>query len=208
MIRHLFAPSPSSRLLLCLIVACSALITTPFSARAENDPPFQLPPRAEVLKIRSAILETSKGKLFIELFPEEAPWHVANFKHLADSNFYAGLKFHFFAPERFIQGGDPTGTGFGGPDYSLPAEFSDRTHRYGTLGMARKRDGYNKKKELVNPERRSSASQFIILLQDAPHMDGRYTVFGKVVGGLDVLDQLRANDTIIKLTVFIRPHGR
>lgn len=175
---------------------------------ADSDPPFTLPPRGELLKIRSAIINTSQGKLFFELFPEEAPWHVANFKYLADKKFYNGLTFHLFEPGYLIQGGDPQANGFGGPGYSLPAEFSTRNHRFGTLGMARKPDGYNAKKQLLNPQRRSSGSQFHILLNDAPHMDGRYTIFGKLVGGSEHLSQLRKGDTIKSVQVFIREGGR
>jgi len=178
------------------------------TAHAENDPPFELPARSEVLKIRSAILETSQGKLYFELLPEEAPWHVANFKYLADKGFYNGLRFHLYMPGYLIQGGDPKGNGSGGPGYVLPAEFSERNHRFGTLGMARIPDGYTKKKRALNPQRNSNGSQFHILLADASHMDGRYTVFGKLTSGHDVLARLRKGDSITKLTVYIREGGR
>lgn len=177
-------------------------------SHAERDPPFELPARTELLKLRSAAIETSRGTIFFELLPEEAPWHVANFKYLADKNFYDGLRFHLYEPGYLIQGGDPKGNGFGGAGYSLPPEFSSRNHKFGTLGMARKPDAYNRRRQLINPERRSSGSQFHILLGDAPHMDGRYTVFGKLVGGSAVLSQLRANDTIRKVTVYVRKGGR
>lgn len=177
-------------------------------AWADKAPPFELPARSELLTIRSAIVTTSKGQLFFELFPEEAPWHVANFKYLADKKFYQGLKFHLYQPGYLIQGGDPLGNGFGGPGYSLPPEFSPRNHRKGTLGMARKPDAYDSKKRLVNPQRVSSGSQFHILLDDAPHMDGRYTIFGKLVGGAGVLEKLRKDDTILSVEVFIRRGGR
>ncbi len=175
---------------------------------AEGDPPFTLPPRAELLKLRSAIVETSRGTLYFELLPEEAPWHVANFKYLADKGYYKGLRFHLYEPGYLIQGGDPKGTGRGGPGYSLPPEFSPRNHKFGTLGMARKPDAYNRKKQLINPERRSHGSQFHILLTDAPHMDGRYTIFGKLVGGSSALTQLRKSDTIKSVTVYVREGGR
>lgn len=190
-----------------LLVLCLYVLSIP-AADAQKAPPFKLPSRAELLTIRSAIVTTSKGQLFFELFPEEAPWHVANFKYLADKGFYKGLKFHLHKPGYLIQGGDPLGNGFGGPGYSLPGEFCARNHRKGTLGMARKPDGYDSKKRLLNPERVSSGSQFHILLDDAPHMDGRYTIFGKLVGGDDVLDRLRQDDTIESVTVFIRQGGR
>ncbi len=173
-----------------------------------TEPPFELPQKSEVLKIRSAIVETSKGKLFIELFPEEAPWHVANFKYLADKGFYRNISFHFAQKDYLIQGGDPLGNGRGGPGYDLPAEFSSRNHTLGTVGMARKPDVDAKTGKRANPERRSNGSQFHILLADAPHMDGHYTVFGKVVGGFDTLKHLRAGDRIVNVTVFIREGGR
>jgi len=191
-----------------LILAVFLIGLTFASAANAKDPPYDLPPKPEVLKIRSAILETSKGKILLELFPEEAPWHVANFKYLADKGFYKNLSFHLIEPEYLIQGGDPLGNGRGGPGYDLPAEFSARHHTFGTLGMARKPDVDAKSGKRSNPERRSNGSQFHILLGDAPHMDGQYTIFGKVVGGFDALNRLKAGDRIIKLTVFIREGGR
>jgi len=178
------------------------------AAYADTEPPFELPARPEILKIRSAILETSQGSLYFELLPEEAPWHVANFKYLADKGFYTGLTFHLYMPGYLIQGGDPKSDGSGGPGYVLPAEFSQRNHRYGALGMSRVPDGYGKKKRALNPQRNSNGSQFHILLGDAPHMDGRYTVFGKLTAGHEVLARLRKGDTIKKLTVYIREGGR
>lgn len=175
---------------------------------SDAEPPFALPAQSELLKIRSALIETSKGSLYFELLPEETPWHVANFKYLADRGFYNGLKFHLYRAGYLIQGGDPKGTGFGGPGYSLPGEFTQRNHRFGTLGMARRADAYNEKKQLINPQRRSSGSQFHIILDDAPHLDGRYTIFGKLVGGHAVLERLRGDDKIIKVTVYIREGGR
>jgi cyclophilin family peptidyl-prolyl cis-trans isomerase len=183
-------------------------IATPITARAERDPPFALPARSELLKIRSAIVDTSKGRLYFELFPEDAPWHVANFKYLADRNFYNGLTFHLLQPGYLIQGGDPKATGFGGSGYSIAPEFSQRNHRFGTLGMARKPDSYTAKKQLVNPQRRSNGSQFHIILGDSPHLDGRYTIFGKLVGGDTVLRRLERGDEIKRVTVFIREGGR
>jgi peptidyl-prolyl cis-trans isomerase B (cyclophilin B) len=194
--------------LLQALMSLSALVLVGTSAIAETSPPFELPPRTQLLKIRSAIIETSKGKLYFELFPEEAPWHVANFKYLADKGFYNDLSFHLFEPGYLIQGGDPNANGFGGPGYYLPPEFSSRNHRFGTLGMARKPDGYNAKKQLLNPQRVSSGSQFHILLAEAPHMDGRYTIFGKLVGGSEVLERLAKGDSIRSVTVFIREGGR
>lgn len=191
-----------------LAVAALALLFWAIPARSEDSPPFDLPPRSEILKLRSAVLQTTRGTIYLELFPEEAPWHVANFKYLADKGFYRGLIFHLYKPNFLVQGGDPLGTGFGGPGYTLPPEFSNRHHTFGTLGMARKPDAVSPKGHPVNPQRRSSGSQFYMSLGEAPDMDSRYTIFGKVVGGADVLDELRAGDKIETLTVYIREGGR
>jgi peptidyl-prolyl cis-trans isomerase B (cyclophilin B) len=189
-----------------LFLAAYFLLTA--SPALSQEPPFDLPPKGEVLKIRSAILETSKGKVYLELFPEEAPWHVANFKYLADKGFYKNLTFLFAQPDYLIQGGDPKGNGKGGPGYTLPAEFSSRHHAEGTLGMARRPDIDTRTGKPANPERRSNGSQFHIVLADAPHMDGHYTIFGKVVDGFDVIHQIRKGDKIKRLTVYIREGGR
>jgi len=206
----MFRISSALRASFCLLAMPALLLAgfIPGANCADSAPPFSLPPRPELLKLRSTVIETSRGSLYFELLPEEAPWHVANFKYLADKKFYSDLEFHLFQSGYLIQGGDPKGTGFGGPGYSLPPEFSNRNHKFGTLGMARQPDVYNQKKQLVNPERRSSGSQFHILLADAPHMDGRYTVFGKLVGGAAVLSQLRAHDKIKSVTVYVREGGR
>ena len=160
-------------------------------------PPFKLPKQSELNKIKSAIVETSKGTLYLELYPKDAPWHVANFKYLADKNFYDGLKFHIFKKNYIIQGGGPNSRPNGDAGWSLPAEFNERAHEYGSLGMARKQD-------LINPDRSSSSSQFHILLRRAPHMDLSYTIFGKVVAGYEALENLRADDEIKNVVVYVR----
>lgn len=174
----------------------SLLICRP--AWADSEPPFLLPKRSEINKLRSAIIYTSKGDLYFELFPEDAPWHVTNFKYLADKGFYKGLKFDLFYPGYVIQGGSPNGKVSGGPGYELPPEFNKHLNELGSLGMARKPD-------YVNPERRSNGSQFHILLGDAPHMDGSYTVFGKMLKGSAVLKKLTKGDEIKDVKVFVRP---
>jgi peptidyl-prolyl cis-trans isomerase B (cyclophilin B) len=91
-----------------------------------------------------------------------------------------------------IQGGDPEGTGKGGPNYTIPPEFTNIKHRKGTIGMSRLPGERN-------PERHSNGSQFYICLTDAPHLDGLYTVFAEVINGLEVVEQLRAGDKIIRI---------
>jgi len=134
-------------------------------------------------------IETKNGDMMIELYPDSAPNTVANFKALAGKGYYDGLKFHRVIAGFMAQGGDPDGTGMGGPGYKVKAEFNDRTHVHGTLAMARSSD----------PD--SAGSQFYICFAPAPHLDGQYTVFGQVTEGLDVLDQIKQGDLMIKVSV-------
>ena len=119
-----------------------------------------------------------------ELFPEIAPISCANFIALANSGFYDGVIFHRVIPGFMIQGGDPTGTGMGGPGYSLEGEFTsngfknDLKHTRGVLSMARAMDP------------NSAGSQFFIMHMDAPHLDKQYAAFGKVTEGMDVVDAI------------------
>jgi peptidyl-prolyl cis-trans isomerase B (cyclophilin B) len=163
-------------------------------------PPYSLPKQAELNKIQSAIIYTGKGNIYLELYPLDAPWHVANFKHLADSGFYRNLRFHLYFPGYVIQGGSPDGQPAGSPGWSLPPEFNSRNHETGTLGMARQPD-------YINPQRRSNGSQFHILLAEAPHMNGSYTIFGKILKGMDVVYKLRKGDLIRDIKVFVRAEG-
>jgi cyclophilin family peptidyl-prolyl cis-trans isomerase len=160
-----------------------------YQARCDGIP-FQVPPRSEILKIRSAIIKTNKGSLYFELFPEIAPLHVTNFKYLADKGFFIGATFKDF---EYILQAKPTQR----LKYSLPPEFSKRPHTRGTLGMARWEDE-------LNPERRSSATQFHILKHDGKHMDTRYTIFGTLIKGWKVLDSLRSEDSVTEVIVYIR----
>lgn len=139
------------------------------------------------------IIQTNKGAMMIELFSSIAPKTAENFIKLIDTHFYDGLTFHRYVPGFVIQGGDPTGTGRGGPGYTLPAEISNKKHILGTVAMARLPDS-------VNPEKRSSGSQFYICLAPQPHLDGNYTIFGQVVEGIDVVMNLRKGDRMLVLT--------
>ena len=119
-----------------------------------------------------------------ELYPEIAPQSVYNFIDLANKGFYDGLIFHRVIPGFMIQGGDPTGTGMGGPGYSIKGEFymngfdNNLKHKRGVLSMARS----------MNPN--SAGSQFFIMHEDAPHLDQQYAAFGKVTEGMEVVDQI------------------
>jgi len=122
-----------------------------------------------------ATVETNKGAFSFEFFPEEAPNTVQNFIDLANKGFYDGTIFHRVIDGFMIQGGDPKGTGTGGPGYKIKAEFNKHKHVAGTVAMARSAD----------PD--SAGSQFYICVAPAPHLDGQYTVFGQVTEGLDVV---------------------
>ena len=145
-------------------------------------------------------LETDKGNMVIELYPEAAPATVANFAKLIEAGFYDGLTFHRYVPGFVIQGGDPKGTGRGGPGWTIPGEFQDTglreqmpPHEKGVLAMARTR----------RPD--SAGSQFYICIgTDATrytHLNGEYTTFGRVIKGLDVVDALRQGDVMRKVTL-------
>lgn len=124
-----------------------------------------------------------------EMYPDVAPKTVQNFVDLINKHFYDGLIFHRIIKGFMIQGGDPEGTGMGGPGYTIPGEFSvngfnnDLKHTRGVLSMARTMDP------------NSAGSQFFIMHQDAPHLDGQYAAFGKLTSGFDVLDAIASVKT-------------
>jgi cyclophilin family peptidyl-prolyl cis-trans isomerase len=131
-----------------------------------------------------ARITTPKGDIVFRFRPREARQHSAAFIKLARAGFYDGLTFHRVEPGFVIQGGCPQGTGTGGPGYNLDAEFSDLPHVKGTVAMAR----------AANPN--SAGSQFYICLGDARFLDKQYTVFGQVLEGQDVVDQIRVGDAM------------
>lgn len=142
-----------------------------------------------------ATLDTDRGIIVLELYPAVAPKTVANFEKLSRDGFYNNLTFHRVEPGFVVQGGDPSGNGTGGPGYEVPAEINPREkHLRGSLAMARRDDR-------VNPDRKSSGSQFYVCLAPAPFLDGQYTVFGGVVEGMAVVDQIKVGDHIQKVTL-------
>lgn len=124
------------------------------------------------------------GVMKVELYPETAPNTVTNFISLVEKGFYNGTIFHRVIPGFMIQGGDPEGTGMGGPGYRIKGEFTanrfqnDLKHTKGVISMARS----------GHPD--SAGSQFFIMVDDAPHLDGQYASFGKVIEGIEVADQI------------------
>ena len=131
----------------------------------------------------SATIETNKGPIEIDLFPDEAPKTVANFAKLAGDGFYDGVVFHRVIPDFMIQGGDPTGSGSGGPGYQFEDEINQHKIERGALAMA-------------NAGPNTNGSQFFIVTADAcPWLDGLHTVFGRVTNGMDVVDEISHVDT-------------
>jgi cyclophilin family peptidyl-prolyl cis-trans isomerase len=123
----------------------------------------------------NATMQTNHGAIEIELFDDDAPKTVENFKKLAQDGFYDGVIFHRVIGDFMIQGGDPTGTGSGGPGYQFEDEFNDHKVEKGALAMA-------------NAGPNTNGSQFFIVTADAcPWLDGKHTVFGRVTGGMDVV---------------------
>jgi len=130
-----------------------------------------------------ATLQTNHGPIAVELYPDDAPKTVDNFVKLARDGFYDGLIFHRVIPDFMIQGGDPTGTGSGGPGYSFEDEFNQHKVERGALAMA-------------NAGPNTNGSQFFVVTADScPWLDGKHTVFGKVTSGMDVADAIVAVPT-------------
>ena len=126
----------------------------------------------------TATLHTNKGAIAIELFDDDAPKTVENFKKLARDGFYDGVIFHRVIPDFMIQGGDPTGTGSGGPGYTFEDEFNEHKVERGALAMA-------------NAGPNTNGAQFFIVTADAcPWLDGKHTVFGRVTDGMDAVDAI------------------
>ncbi len=138
------------------------------------------------------ITMASGKEIKLELYPEYAPNTVNNFRYLINQNFYDGLIFHRVIKGFMLQGGDPEGTGTGGPGYSIKGEFSqngvnnDLKHDRGVISMARS----------MRPD--SAGSQFFIMHQDSPHLDGQYAAFGKVIEGMDVVDEIANVSTAVQ----------
>ena len=148
------------------------------------------------------VIKTSLGTIKIKFLPKAAPGHVKNFKKLAKSGFYDNTTFHRVIPGFMIQGGDPntkdgirSNDGMGDPGYTIKAEFNKISHKRGIVSMARSR----------NPD--SAGSQFFICVADSTFLDGQYTVFGKVIEGMDVADKIvsvkrdRNNNPLKKVTM-------
>ncbi len=160
------------------------------SSQQWNAPPaMQIDPEATY----RATIETSRGTIELELYAQHAPKTVNNFAFLAGEGYYDGVSFHRVIANFMVQGGDPTGTGRGGPGYTFEDETNGNPlrHAAGVISMA-------------NAGPNTNGSQFFITHEPQPHLDGRHTVFGKVVEGQDVVDAIRQGDVMTSVTVTVQ----
>ena len=162
---------------------------------ADRNNMYSAPPAMQIDpgKTYVATISTAKGDIVVRLDAGAAPQTVNNFYFLAQQGFYDGLTFHRVEPDFVIQGGDPAGTGSGGPGYTVPAEIQ-LPHIEGAIAMARLSDQ-------ANPERASSGSQFYITLAPTPFLDEAYTVFGQVTAGMDIVQSIAVGDVIEEITI-------
>ena len=169
------------------ITSVILVLTTLLSASCAGGEPkpktYSAPPpmTIDTSKQYIATMETEKGNLVLELFASDVPTTVNNFVFLAREGFYDGTTFHRVILDFMAQGGDPTGTGGGGPGYAFPDEFSQHTHVAGALSMAN-----------AGPD--TNGSQFFITYTPQHHLDGRHSVFGQLIEGMDVLEKLTPRD--------------
>jgi peptidyl-prolyl cis-trans isomerase B (cyclophilin B) len=153
---------------------------------------YSSPPQMSIdaNKSYTATFETSRGTIVVDLFPKEAPNTVSNFVFLARDGFYNGTKFHRVIPDFMIQGGDPEGTGRGGPGYKFADEFKGNPHKHqrGSLSMA-------------NAGPNTNGSQFFITHIKTDWLDGKHTVFGQVRSGQEVVDSVKQDDVLKSVTI-------
>ncbi len=152
--------------------------------RYSTPPPMQI----DMNRTYRALIKTNKGDIQLQLNPAEAPITVNNFVALAREGFYDGVTFHRVVPQFVIQGGDPTGSGSGGPGYKFQDESVKRPYKTGTLAMA-------------NAGPNTNGSQFFICLEDQPGLPPNYTIFGDTVAGMDVVRNIRVGDVMQSVTI-------
>ncbi len=169
-------------LITLLSVSCAGAV--PKHKTYSAPPPLTI----DTSKQYTATIETEKGDLVLELFARDVPVTVNNFVFLTREGFYDGLVFHRVIPGFVAQGGDPTGTGTGSPGYYFADEFTEHTHVAGALSMA-------------NAGPNTNGSQFFITYTPQHHLDGKHSVFGQLIEGMDVLEKIQQGDTMIRITI-------
>ncbi len=171
-----------------LLISCAATLSEP--APTLKPMSYSVPPPMTIntSKQYTATIETGKGNIVLELFASDVPVTVNNFVFLAREGFYDGTTFHRVISSFMVQGGDPTGTGTGGPGYTFADEFTKHTHVTGALSMA-------------NAGPNTNGSQFFITYSPQNHLDGKHSVFGQLIDGMDVLEVIEQGDTIVRITI-------
>ncbi len=173
-----------------IILVLVALLSTSCGAPAVKPKTYSAPPPMliDTSKQYIAIIETEKGNLVLELFAKDVPMPVNNFVFLAREGFYNGTIFHRVVPDFVVQGGDPTGTGTGTPGYYFADEFTEHTHIAGALSMA-------------NSGPNTNGCQFFITYTPQHGLDGKHSVFGQLIEGMDVLQAIEQGDTVTRIVI-------
>ena len=171
-----------------LLTSCATDSSEPAPTKKPMSYSTPPPMTIDTSKQYTATIETDKGDIVLELFASDVPVTVNNFVFLARAGFYDGTTFHRVLLDFMAQGGDPTGTGSGGPGYSFADEFTKHTHTTGALSMA-------------NSGPNTNGSQFFITYAPQPHLDNLHSVFGQLTNGMDVLKSIKNGDTIIRITI-------
>ena len=183
-----------------VIVAILVLLST-LTAILVREGVKRMPPSTRQIRAArqtgtfTVYMQTSKGPVTMVLEGGAAPITVANFVKLAQRGFYDGLTFHRVEPGFVVQGGDPEGTGRGGPGYTIPDEKGPLRHKVGAVAMAK------------SSQPNSAGSQFYICLSAQPDLDGEYTVFGRITAGMEVVRKLVVGDRMVRVTVRPRREG-
>ncbi len=173
-----------------IILVLAALLSTSCAGGESKPKTYSAPPpmTIDTSKQYIATIETEKGDIVLELFASDVPVTVNNFVFLAREGFYDGTTFHRVIPGFMAQGGDPTGTGTGTPGYSFADEFTEHTHVAGALSMA-------------NSGPNTNGCQFFITYTPQHRLDGKHSVFGQLIEGIDILEKIEQGDTIIRISI-------
>jgi len=175
-------------LIALLLTSCATVSSEPTPTKKPMSYSAPPPMTIDTSKQYTATIETDKGDIMLELFASDVPVTVNNFVFLSREGFYDNTTFHRIIPDFMAQGGDPTGTGTGGPGYKFADEFTKHTHITGTLSMA-------------NAGPNTNGSQFFITYAPQPHLDNHHSVFGQLTDGMDILKVLKNGDTIKRITI-------
>ena len=190
MVNRSLSRTAGSILVLVTLLLTSCATTPSEPAPTKKPMSYSAPPpmTIDTSKQYTATIETVKGNLVLELFASDVSATVNNFVFLAREGFYNGTTFHRVIPDFMAQGGDPTGTGTGGPGYKFADEFTKHTHVTGALSMA-------------NAGPNTNGSQFFIAYTPQHHLNGKHSVFGQLVSGMDALKAIENGDTIVQITI-------